>query len=45
MLCRVQLIVAGHTSTVGSVIIALSENIALLLHHAHVDIPFSLVVT
>ena len=33
-----------HTSTVGNLKIALSENIALLLH-PHVDIPFSLVVT
>ena len=33
-----------HTSTVGNVKIALSENIALLLN-PHVDMPFSLVVT
>ena len=33
-----------HTSAVGNVIIAISENIVLLLH-PHVDVPYSLVVT
>ena len=33
-----------HTATVGNVNIALSENIALLLH-LHVDVSYSLVVT
>ena len=37
-------VAAWHTATVGNVKIALSENIALLLHR-HVDVPCSLDVT
>ena len=42
-LCRGQVNVAGITEMVGNVKIAMSENIALLLH-PRVDVPCSLVV-